>query len=190
MRLICLLLLGSLPTLSSAKPARECQELKSEQIRLALIASNLANQNTTRTPEGGPYHPFKITSCQDGGCQAQPQANSVIKYLPGHPDANKGGYVALPDIDVRAEFDAFNMTATKLRLLASAGLCRGVALIEKGPSSFMLRYQGKGEADVKEDLFNLSDDHQVVGWMRQDLKGHATTIRFREDGTLLTHVSE
>ncbi len=42
MRILCFLIIGWIPTQTFAKSSEDCQELKAEQIRLALTASNLA----------------------------------------------------------------------------------------------------------------------------------------------------
>lgn len=172
-------LLGIMVSISAAaSSSKECLELKSEQIRLALIGSNLANVNSTRTPEGGPYRPYIVKSCSNGRCDAnQDERASMLKYLPGHPDANQNGYVAFPNIDQKSEYATFNMTALKLKLLAIKRACGAKVIIDNGSSSFVLRYKGKG-SDVKEDIFNLNSQRQVVSWMREDFKGVANTSNF------------
>lgn len=188
MRVFCILLLGLLPFQTFAKSSQDCKELAAEQIRLALTASNLANLNSTRTPEGGPYRPYVIKSCMNGGCDVSRNDSSpIMKYLPGHPDADANGYVAYPNIDAKNEYATLNMTATKLKLLASAKACGSNILIDNGDSSFALRYNGKGEPNVKEDIFNLNREHQVVSWMRQDTKGQATTVNFSSNGQVVSH---
>jgi flagellar basal-body rod protein FlgC len=177
-------LLGLLISISAfASTSKECQELKSEQIRLSLIGSNLANINSTRTPEGGPYRPYIVKSCANGGCDAKQEDRApILKYLPGHPDANENGYVAFPNIDIKREYAAFNMTALKLKLLAVKSTCGAKVTIDNGSSSFALHYKSMG-SDVKEDIFNLNSQHQVVSWMREDFKGVATTSNFPETST-------
>jgi len=94
--------------------------LSAERWRAEVVASNMANAETTRTPEGGPYRrrelifrsqqiePFS-TSLATFGVSASPgvQVDGVIedaaspirRYEPGHPDADAEGYVAYPAID-------------------------------------------------------------------------------------------
>ena len=105
-----------------------------ERTRMNLIASNLANANSTRTPEGGPYkrkdamfaampmeNPF--SSMLDK--KSQPDVKGVevmeimedhnpprLQYEPGHPDANAQGYVEYPNVNVVEEM-ADMMTATR-----------------------------------------------------------------------------
>jgi len=99
--------------------------LSAQRIRMNVIASNLANINTTRTPEGGPYqrkdvifasHP-RTRSFQDILNSRQAENVSEVrvvnitsdhrppltKYDPQHPDADKEGYVTLPNISVIEE---------------------------------------------------------------------------------------
>ena len=90
MKFILLLLFNFVSLQTFAKSNQDCQELKSEQTRLALTASNLANINTTRTSEGGPYKPFIIKSCSKGGCDTNRDRAPLVKYLPNHPET--GGF--------------------------------------------------------------------------------------------------
>jgi flagellar basal-body rod protein FlgC len=187
-RLFCLLLIGFLPFRAFSKSSVDCQELKLEQIRLALTASNLGNVHSTRTPEGGPYRPYAIKSCSNGGCDViRDNRPPLMKYLPDHPDADKNGYVAYPNIDRKSEYAIFNMTAMKLKLLASNKACDSTVLIDSGDSSFILQYNGKGAPNVKDDTFDLTSDRQVVSWMRQDTRGKATTVNFDSSGEVTSH---
>jgi flagellar basal-body rod protein FlgC len=98
--------------------------LSAERQRAEVIAANMANADTTRTPEGGPYRrkqvvfsstpssPFRMMLVGAGGTDASTATASVrvtkvvddpappvMRYEPGHPDANSEGYVAYPDIN-------------------------------------------------------------------------------------------
>jgi len=99
--------------------------LSAQRLRMNLISANLANVNTTRTPEGGPYRRKEVVfsavpkgaSFRDhlkarpakAPCEVRPlkiiedQRPAVVKYAPHHPDANSEGYVALPQINVMEE---------------------------------------------------------------------------------------
>ena len=99
--------------------------LEANKKRMGAISSNIANANTTRTVEGGPYRPKEVAlgsepardsfaDILEGEIDAQAQevhATEVIssnrppilKYEPNHPDANPEGYVAYPDINVMEE---------------------------------------------------------------------------------------
>jgi len=99
--------------------------LTAERTRMNLISSNLANANSTRTPEGGPYKRksavFSATPAESQfnralssatGQQArQVEVTEIIEdqnpprlqYEPGHPDANAQGYVAMPNVNVVEE---------------------------------------------------------------------------------------
>ncbi|MDQ6676302.1 MAG: flagellar basal body rod protein FlgC [Acidobacteriota bacterium] len=95
--------------------------MEAQRTRAELLVENLANAETTRTPEGGPYRrkdavfetqqpelPFQSIF------ESQLQNNSVgvavseitvdtrepeKRYQPGHPDADKDGYVAMPRVN-------------------------------------------------------------------------------------------
>jgi len=99
--------------------------LAANRKRMGAISSNIANAQTTKTDEGGPYRRKEVTfgaeparksfgDILEGAIDAQAQkvhATEVIstnrppilKYEPHHPDANKDGYVAYPDINVMEE---------------------------------------------------------------------------------------
>lgn len=92
--------------------------LTAERLRLDLIASNLANINTTRTPRGGPYRRqvaifaerLRDTLRRGEGLLpgegvrvvaiAEDNTPPRMVYDPSHPDADARGYVALPNINV------------------------------------------------------------------------------------------
>jgi flagellar basal-body rod protein FlgC len=99
--------------------------LTAERTRMNLISGNLANANSTRTPEGGPYKrkdavfsatPVGSTFNRALNSAAGQQARQVeiteivedknpprMQYEPGHPDANAQGYVAMPNVNVVEE---------------------------------------------------------------------------------------
>ncbi|MBI5683232.1 MAG: flagellar basal body rod protein FlgC [Deltaproteobacteria bacterium] len=87
--------------------------MEAQRIRLDTIASNLANVNTTRGENGGPYKKRDVIfeassspSAADGGLISV-RVKGVIKdsrpfkvvYSPGHPDADKDGNLKLPNIN-------------------------------------------------------------------------------------------
>lgn len=99
--------------------------LHAQRIRMNVIASNLANAQSTRTPEGGPYKrqevifgaqprrsPFEALlneRLQDGVSAVQvldivsDSSSPRLAYEPDHPDANAQGYVAYPNVNVMRE---------------------------------------------------------------------------------------
>lgn len=100
--------------------------LTAERLRLDIIANNLANVNTTRTAQGGPYRrqmavfaprgeqvqwmfpgiapkpPFRGTGVRVAGV-VQDGTEFKKVYQPGHPDADAAGYVSYPNVDVATE---------------------------------------------------------------------------------------
>ncbi len=96
--------------------------LSMQRARMEIVASNLANAQTTRTAEGGPYvrrlpvvaavnvDPPSFGDQLDQAVRgvavtgvAPDPRPSVMKYEPGHPDANADGYVAYPNVDPAEE---------------------------------------------------------------------------------------
>ncbi|WP_427338624.1 flagellar basal body rod protein FlgC [Caloranaerobacter sp. DY30410] len=100
--------------------------MSAERIRMDIISKNIANANTTRTSSGLPYRrkvvvfkeknnkPFsyylsdysrKILNGQGVKVSAIIEDKSPFKkvYEPGHPDADKDGYVLMPNVEVVKE---------------------------------------------------------------------------------------
>ena len=118
--------------------------LSAQRFRTNLISSNIANAQTTRTDEGGPYrkrnvvfkavdfdahlnnklkenlnvldyedpldeelgyndkiHPSVMTVLVDK--VVRDDSEPIMKYDPTHPDANREGYVAYPNINLVVE---------------------------------------------------------------------------------------
>ncbi len=99
--------------------------LSAQRVRMNVLASNLANANTTRTPEGGPYkredvvfsanpvgNEFEDFLDEDWGAQLKKvQVVDIHKDTkaprrvldPTNPDADANGYVNMPNIQVMTE---------------------------------------------------------------------------------------
>lgn len=99
--------------------------LRAQTTRLNTISSNLANAETTSTPEGGPYKkksvvfqtenlPFEQHFAASLQARGQAQGVKVARviedaappqrvYDPTHPDAKEDGYVEMPNISVIKE---------------------------------------------------------------------------------------
>jgi len=95
--------------------------MSAQRLRAELLTENLANAETTRTPEGGPYRR------KDAVFSTAPQAGAFAsvfdeavgpfstgvevsevmvdqrepekRFIPGHPDADANGYVAFPNVN-------------------------------------------------------------------------------------------
>jgi flagellar basal-body rod protein FlgC len=108
--------------------------MSAQRSRMTVVAGNLANTETTRTPEGGPYRrrnvlfrsapasgelpdgmlatfdrmlvnfdrPEGFQSVEVAGVVASSRPPRKI-FDPHHPDANREGYVSLPDINLMEE---------------------------------------------------------------------------------------
>lgn len=99
--------------------------LSAQRMRMNTVSSNIANINTTKTPEGGPYRRKDVVfeampDSRDFGelITSSPRADlqrvqvsditvdrkaPLYKYEPDHPDANAEGYVAYPNINLMEE---------------------------------------------------------------------------------------
>jgi flagellar basal-body rod protein FlgC len=91
--------------------------LEAQRTRMDTIAANVANMNTTRDAAGkaNPYRRrFVVFAPGQSGDPSQPgvHVQSVaedrspfpMRYEPGHPDADKDGYVRYPNVDLSIEF--------------------------------------------------------------------------------------
>lgn len=103
--------------------------LTAQRKRLDVIANNLANIETTRTEQGGPYRRKMVVMSQkqqgaDFGDTLTSQVQGVQiegivedpssfekAYNPAHPDADKEGYLAKPNVDLFVE--TINMLTAK-----------------------------------------------------------------------------
>jgi flagellar basal-body rod protein FlgC len=89
--------------------------LLAQRTRLDTIAGNIANVNTTHDASGK-VNPYKrrFVVLAPGQADGQPgvhvqavkEDNSppIRKFDPGNPDADKDGYVSLPNVDLSIEF--------------------------------------------------------------------------------------
>jgi flagellar basal-body rod protein FlgC len=84
------------------------QGMSTQQKFLEVIAANMANASTTRTPEGGPYRRQVAVvdgdPARDADVRVVRDASTGRKlYDPGHPDADAQGFVEYPNVDVQSE---------------------------------------------------------------------------------------
>lgn len=105
--------------------------LTAERLRMDVISNNIANVNSTRTVDGGPFKRKYVIfqpreaeknsfSAMLDGAMNKGSKNRVgdgvraigigtddsmgkLVYDPGHPDANADGYVELPNVDIVTE---------------------------------------------------------------------------------------
>ena len=91
--------------------------LAAQKLRLDIVAQNIANAQTTRTPEGGPYQrkivTFESELLQRAGQPGLPSVRigNIINdttagqkvYNPQHPDAGPDGLVQMPNVNLAYE---------------------------------------------------------------------------------------
>lgn len=95
--------------------------MTAQRARAELLVENLANSETTRTPEGGPYRRKDVVfeednsggsfssaldSALNSGVSGVKVSQTIVddseperRYMPQHPDADKDGFVAFPKIN-------------------------------------------------------------------------------------------
>jgi flagellar basal-body rod protein FlgC len=117
--------------------------LMAERQRSEIIAANMANAETTHTEAGGPFHRREVVFEAPGASSfrlalahsdlggpvpgsvrisqvVDDPSPAVMRYQPGHPDANKDGYVAYPAINPAAEMVDLMGSVRAYQLNASA----------------------------------------------------------------------
>jgi flagellar basal-body rod protein FlgC len=98
--------------------------MAAQRSRAELITENLANADTTRTPEGGPYRrkdavfttaPLSFSFADELSAASFENSGVAVsdvtvddrdperRYMPGHPDADAQGYVAFPHVNPAEE---------------------------------------------------------------------------------------
>jgi len=123
--------------------------LKAQSLRLNTISSNLANVETTSTPEGGPYKkksvhfqsaPLSFQEELEGSLKNGVEGVKVTKitedqtppkkvYNPSHPDANEDGYVEMPNISVMEEMvDMMSATRSYQANVTSIKMAKRMAM--------------------------------------------------------------
>ena len=117
--------------------------LSAQRLRMNLISSNLANINTTRTETGEPYKRkdavFEAVEKNSFSAALDAQMDEtgqgvkvarviednkpyVLKYDPGHPDADANGYIRLPNVNIVEEM--VNMISASRSFEANATAVR------------------------------------------------------------------
>lgn len=123
--------------------------LTAERYRMNVALQNMANINTTRTPEGEPYRRKQVVFEEravdfqrilenaqgkvNGGVRVaevvSSQRDFTPVYDPTHPDANEEGYVMYPNVnraeeqvDLMAASRAYEANLTALNVIKSTAL--------------------------------------------------------------------
>ena len=118
--------------------------LSAERTRAEVVAANMANAESTNTPEGGPYRRkevvlqsqaptgFRLQLASAGAAANErvggvtvreivsDEAAPVMRYDPSHPDANADGFVAYPNINPVLEMTDLMGAARAYQMNASA----------------------------------------------------------------------
>jgi len=128
-----------------------------ERLKMDTISTNIANVNTTRTEEGGPYNRKEVlfqeslvneknkltgkNEIRSSGVKVigieEDAENLKVVYDPEHPDADEDGYVTKPNVNMVDEMIALINTqrtyeANVTALNASKGILKKALEISKG----------------------------------------------------------
>ncbi len=91
--------------------------LRAQRLRMNIIANNIANAMTTRTPDGGAFRRQMVLLRGEelhsgaGPERAGVQIKRVVRdtaplrqvFQPDHPDADASGYVSYPNVNLATE---------------------------------------------------------------------------------------
>lgn len=96
--------------------------LAGERLRMEVAANNIANIDSTMTPEGGPYQRKQVTfaaamqNVMSAGSNSAGELYGVevvgvsedktpgqLVHNPGHPHADANGYVRMPNVNISHE---------------------------------------------------------------------------------------
>lgn len=94
--------------------------MAAERLRMEVVANNIANANSTRTPQGGPFRRQNVIFSEVLGAAGQGDGAAGLGgvrvmgitdapgelptiHQPGHPDADPDGYVTLPNVQIPNE---------------------------------------------------------------------------------------
>jgi flagellar basal-body rod protein FlgC len=94
--------------------------MSAERFRMEVIANNIANANSTRSANGGPFRRQDVVFEEVLGAATRPdgtpplagvQAVELVEdqselprvYMPGHPDADAEGFVRMPNVQLPIE---------------------------------------------------------------------------------------
>lgn len=132
-----------MPTLNAAISA-SASALSAERVRIEAAVSNLANAESTRGQNGGPYRRRDVVLATEAvgtfdqvlgrastatgvkvAAVVEDQAPFRLRYEPSHPDANAEGFVALPNVDPSEEMvDMLSAARAYQANLSAIGLIR------------------------------------------------------------------
>ena len=132
-----------------------CQDLNVLYLKGNVIAANIANINSTRTSEGGYYKRQIAKNCKNGFCEiVKDETPPLLKYEPKHPDANKNGYVAYPNINIDQEkADQLHWKNVYNIVIANSPVPKGFFFKDKRAAACFQKYPMlKAELDYSEYL--------------------------------------
>jgi len=126
--------------------------LGAERWRAEVVAANMANGETTRTPQGGAYRrqmlvfraqpmprfPLMLARLRKGTPDGGVRVERVVadaspmpsRYEPGHPDADSAGYVTYPNVNPVMEM-ADLLSAVRAYQLNAAAVQAAKSMIQQ-----------------------------------------------------------
>jgi len=111
--------------------------LQAERTRMDVIAENIANVETTRSADGGPYRRRQVVLMAEQGTGSAATERATYTgvrvaevaadpsppmrvHNPGHPDADADGYVLVPNVSLPTEMADMVLAARAYEANAAA----------------------------------------------------------------------
>lgn len=162
--------------------AKDCHDLDELAIKLHISALNWENRYQTRTADGGPYKKQVVVCSEVDGSRSciveRSKDAPILKYDPGHPDADKRGYVAYPNFDFQKEKIITTNTAHELIELVENKKCN-LANLSKTNSKLFYKISYKNEIlRFISDKFIFSEKGFLKAWTRVFKDGRSSVINF------------
>jgi flagellar basal body rod protein FlgC len=148
----------------------ECLSVVGLRLKIAAHTSNLLNASAASLNAKKLYKK-KAVHCTTQKCTVQTAGDKKRVYEPGHPHADRRGYVHYPDIDVLEEFSKLNKAALEMKDLAENKDC-DLEMTEdinrSGEKTVSIKYK---KSSVIMDVFKLSKSNSIVTWLREYTSG-------------------
>jgi flagellar basal-body rod protein FlgC len=152
----------------------ECHELKNAHLKLVVYTHNIANAQATRHhgSKGGHYKKKEVV-CSENSCKEKILHATRKVYEPGHPDANKRGYVFYPDINPLEELKKINQAVLEISQVAERQGCH-TKLQNKANEMVVSYHQGS----VIQDIFKFGKDKKLQSWLRIQKNGKQSMVDY------------
>lgn len=153
---------------SYAAIEKNCENLKNSQLKLSIHTQNISYAERA----GGNYLK-QVVVCKGRDCKTEKISKKRIVYEPGHPHANRRGYVVYPDIDVVEEYKLLGGVVGELKKLARDGAC--YSKLHADDFMYSIKYK---TGSVLKDVFKYNAENKLESWTRLSKNGRVSTVDY------------